>query len=153
MQSTELEQRYGFETSRITEDPEVFIPHYGVVAVTWQLINMDGSQIPLIYFWPGRVTGSDLTFGPGYVYRHPHYIHHIKVGGSGAYALLWVWDEEQGSSLELLHISATPAPHTTFRKLDLDDVTLSDGCLIELDDSLGLVFVWNSEGMKVISYS
>jgi hypothetical protein len=55
--------------------------------------------------------------------------------------------------LGLLHFSATPEPHTTFRKLDIGNVSLASCSQMALDDSLGLVFVVDGAGVvTIVSY-
>jgi hypothetical protein len=128
-------------------------PYYGIFAVTGHTfrVGLERLQIPLIHFWPGRVICDKLEFTPGYVYQNVHPVWKIAIGASGTYVLLQI--EAEDRHLGLLHFSATPAPHTTFRKLDIGNVSLSSCDEIALDDSLGLVFVANSGEINVISYA
>jgi hypothetical protein len=91
-------------------------------------------------------------------------IRQIAVGASGTYVLILVhkgeaYRGEEGylgegdGYLGLLHFSAAPVPHTTFRKLDSRDLPLLSCDQIVLDDSLGLVLVVDSAGkVTAISY-
>ncbi|KAJ6521239.1 hypothetical protein B0H19DRAFT_1086485 [Mycena capillaripes] len=81
------------------------------------------------------------------------------VGASGQYMLLLVHEGNNGLEgtslnqygyLALLHFNSTPAPHFTFRKLDVGAVTLSFCYRIALDDSLGLVLVVDMMGTGTI---
>lgn len=63
-----------------------------------------------------------------------------------------IQDDEE-AYLGLLHFSAATVPHTSFRKLDLGNVSLSSCDYITFDDSLGLVFVGYAGVVKVISYA
>jgi hypothetical protein len=134
--------------------PRIFAPHYGIFAVTLRTfrVETEGLYIPLIHFWPAHITRDSLDFGQGCVYQHQHPIYAMAVGDSGTYAVILVKREDE-SYLGLLHFSATPMPHTTFRKLDIRDVSLSFCVRIALDDALGLVFVGDTAGViTVISY-
>ncbi|KAJ6526671.1 hypothetical protein B0H19DRAFT_1275522 [Mycena capillaripes] len=134
--------------------PHVVAPDYGIFAVTCRTLvpRARGDQVPLIHFWPGRVTHGNLEFGQVHLYEHFHPIREIAVGVSGTYVLLLVVEEEDGY-LGLLHFSATPAPNTTFRKLDVQDVSPSFCSQIALDESLGLVCVVDTTGVvEIISY-
>lgn len=96
--------------------------------------------------------GGSLEFGQGYLWLplpdlHP--IHDI-VGGSGTCVLLLV--KQEPSYLGLVHFSAT-ASHTTFRKLDVGDFSVSSCDRVALDDSLGLVLAVDDVGiLTAISY-
>ncbi|KAJ7688555.1 hypothetical protein B0H17DRAFT_1135527 [Mycena rosella] len=138
--------------------PHLFPPHYGIFAVTPRMMTLTPHQgqqrhISFIHFWPARVTDhGHLEFGESCFYQHTHRIVAIAVGISGRYVLFWVKDEE--SYLGLVHFSATAPLETSFRKLDIGDVSLVSCRHIAFDDSLGLVFVTDTTGMvKVISYA
>jgi hypothetical protein len=132
----------------------VFVPHYGIFAVTGRAFHFGQSLNPsmqFIHFWPGRTAQGNLEFGQVHLYEHPHDIRKMAVGASGTYVLLLATDVER--YLGLLHFSATPEPHTTFRKLDIGNVFLASCSQIALDDSLGLVFVVDAGGVvTVVSY-
>ncbi|KAJ6585836.1 hypothetical protein B0H19DRAFT_1110831 [Mycena capillaripes] len=133
--------------------PSRFIPpHYGIFAVTHRTLwaGPGCPVLPLIHFWPARVTRNKLEFAPGCVYKHLQPISQIAIGASGKYVLFRV--EEEHGYLGLLHFSATPAPRTTFRKLDIGNLPMSSLLQIALDDSLGLVFVHSPGEVTVISY-
>jgi hypothetical protein len=105
----------------------------------------------LIHFWLGRAVHGNIEFGQVHLYEHVHHIHQMVVSASGTYVLLLATDVER--YLGLVHFSAAPEPHTTFRKLDIGNVFLESCTQIALDDSLGLVFVVDGAGVvTVISY-
>ncbi|KAJ7828308.1 hypothetical protein B0H13DRAFT_1917160 [Mycena leptocephala] len=134
--------------------PRVFVPHYGIFAVTGRSFTFGQSLTPtmhLIHFWPGRAVHANIEFGQVHLYEHVHHIHQMVVSASGTYVLLLATDVER--YLGLVHFSAAPEPHTTFRKLDIGNVFLESCTQIALDDSLGLVFVVDGAGVAtVISY-
>ncbi|KAJ7816399.1 hypothetical protein B0H13DRAFT_2380422 [Mycena leptocephala] len=134
--------------------PRVFVPHYGIFAVTGGSFTFGQSPTPamhLIHFWPGRIAHGNIEFGQVHLYEHVHHIHQMVVGASGTYVLLLATEVER--YLGLVHFSAAPEPHTTFRKLDIGNVFLESCTQIALDDSLGLVFVVDGAGVvTVISY-
>lgn len=134
--------------------PRVFVPHYGIFAVTGRSFTFGQSPTPamyLIHFWPGRAVHGNIEFGQVHLYEHVHHIHQMVVGASGTYVLLLATDVER--YLGLVHFSAAPEPHTTFRKLDIGNVPLASCAQIAFDDSLGLVFVVDGAGVvTVISY-
>ncbi|KAJ7887694.1 hypothetical protein B0H13DRAFT_1888738 [Mycena leptocephala] len=126
----------------------VFVPHYGIFAVTGRSFTFGQSPTPamyLIHFWPGRVVHGNIEFGQVHLYEHVHHIHQMVVSASGTYVLLLATDVER--YLGLVHFSAAPEPHTTFRKLDIGNVFLESCTQIALDDSLGLVFVVDGAGV------
>ncbi|KAJ6541304.1 hypothetical protein B0H10DRAFT_2203487 [Mycena sp. CBHHK59/15] len=129
-------------------------PHYDIAAVTFSttLVIEDDLYVNLIHFWTGRITRDEnIEFGKGYAYQHHGCIHHMAVGGSGTYILLLVMQEP--SYLGLLNFSAAPAPHTTFRKLDIADYLVSSCAHVAFYDSLGWVLAVDNEGrMTAISY-
>jgi hypothetical protein len=80
----------------------------------------------------------------------------VAVGASGTHVLFLARREEPYLELYLglVDFSPLPVPHTTFRKLDTGDVTLSSCIKIVLDDSLGLVAIMDEEGqVTTISYA
>ncbi|KAJ7822759.1 hypothetical protein B0H13DRAFT_1919981 [Mycena leptocephala] len=95
--------------------PRVFVPHYGIFAVTGRSFTFGQSLTPtmhLIHFWPGRAVHGNIEFGQVHLYEHVHHIHQMVVGASGTYVLLLATDVER--YLGLVHFSAAPEPHTTF---------------------------------------
>lgn len=132
--------------------PLLFAPDYGIFAVTSRVWSEPHNK-SWIYFWPAQVGhNDDLKFGQAWLYKHPEPIHSLAVGSSGTYALLAV--RTGGGYLGLLHFSATPSPHATFRKLDVGDLSVVSGTRFALDDALGLVLVVDNEGkMTAISYA
>ncbi|KAJ6585831.1 hypothetical protein B0H19DRAFT_1228083 [Mycena capillaripes] len=140
--------------SMISWPPRMLVPYYGIFAVTGHTfrVGREHLEMPLIQFWPGSVNRDKLEFAPGYVYQNVLPVWQFAIGASGTYVLL-LQIEGEDSPLGLVHFSATPAPHTTFRKLDIGNVSLSSCDQIAFDDSLGLVFVANSGKINVISYA
>jgi hypothetical protein len=139
----------------------VFAPHYGIFAVTSQVGKIrrpdSDAKFSLIHFWPGHADpdSDNIEFGPCCFYEHPDRISNVAVGASGTHVLFLVRQEELYLEpyLGLVHFSPLPVPHTTFRKLDAGDVTLSSCREIILDDSLGLVAIMDDEGqVTTISY-
>ncbi|KAJ7809437.1 hypothetical protein B0H13DRAFT_1927923 [Mycena leptocephala] len=99
-----------------------------------------------------RALHGNIEFGQVHLYEHVHHIHQMVVSASGTYVLLLATDVER--YLGLVHFSAAPEPHTTFRKLDIGNVPLASCTQIAFDDSLGLVFVVDGAGVvMVISYA
>jgi hypothetical protein len=143
--------------------PQVFMPEYGVFAVTCREFKWEGRQRSVIHFWLGQAVDGNLVIGQAHFYEHTDVIRQIAVGASGTYVLILVhkgdYRGEEGylgegdGYLGLLHFSAAPVPHTTFRKLDSRDLPLLSCDQIVLDDSLGLVLVVDSAGkVTTISY-
>ncbi|KAJ6585749.1 hypothetical protein B0H19DRAFT_427066 [Mycena capillaripes] len=136
----------------------VLSPHFGIFAVTigkFAINTNPRTHIALVHFWAGRTICGILDFGEGCFYQPSHPIYSLAVGASGTNIVLCGKDTETDEDwVGLLHFNATPTPHTTFRRLDLGDLALSDGIAqIVLDDSLGLVFVVNNVGqVSVLSY-
>jgi hypothetical protein len=140
----------------------VFTPHYGSFAVTSQVgkIRRPDSDteldINLIHFWPGHADpdSDNIEFGPSCFHQHLDRISNLAVGASGTYVLLVRQEKPYLEPyLGLVHFSPLPVPHTTFRKLDTGDVTLSYCREILLDDSLGVVAIMDNEGqVTTISY-
>jgi len=143
----------------MTSHPQrVFPPDFGVFAATCRSFNWEGRKISVVHFWPAHVAHGELDIGQAYFYELPDYIFQTAVGTSGRYMLILVHSEDEGEhSLEgylgLLHFTSTPTPHTTFRKLDIGELSPDSCDQIALDDSLGLVLVVDHTGkVTVISY-
>ncbi|KAJ7123609.1 hypothetical protein C8R44DRAFT_735247 [Mycena epipterygia] len=127
-------------------------PNYGIFAVTFRRFLWEERYFSVVHFWPVHIAGDQLHFAPACFYEHPDPITRITVGTSGTYVVLMV-DMGRVVYLGLLHFSATPIPHTTFRKLDIGHFPLGVKTRIALDDALGLVLVTDeSGGMTAISY-
>jgi hypothetical protein len=113
-------------------------------------------KLNLIQFWPGHADpdSDNIEFGPGCYCQHPDRILNLAAGASGTYVLSVRQEKPYLEPyLGLVHFSPLPVPHTTFRKLDTGDVTLSSCREIFLDDSLGLVAILDDEGqVTTISY-
>ncbi|KAJ7101989.1 hypothetical protein C8R44DRAFT_808986 [Mycena epipterygia] len=144
-----------YSTFRMTSNmPHMVSPEYGIFAVT---LRKFGMRISVIHFWPAhRIHDGKLHFGPACFYEHTGSVHRMAVGTSGTYVALMVLEREGSdgeSYLGLLHFSATPLPHTTFRKLDTGNLTFGESSQIALDDALGLILVVDEAGgMTAISY-
>ncbi|KAJ7646407.1 hypothetical protein DFH06DRAFT_1332775 [Mycena polygramma] len=136
----------------LCEHAVMLVPHYGVAALTLSTVRGD-DKLNFIHFWTGHITADEnIEFDQGYVYQHDDPISQIAVGSSGTYVLILVQPNPSLSYLGLLHFSATPAPHRTFRKLDLGDFSALVA-RIAFDDSLGLVVVVEFDGkITAISY-
>ncbi|KAJ7902416.1 hypothetical protein B0H13DRAFT_2026331 [Mycena leptocephala] len=155
---------HGGGFSGTIDKPRLFAPRYGIFAVASLAgtVSLDmrradsTSKLNLITFWPGHADrGSDnIEFGPGCFYQHPDHILEVAVGDSGTHVLFLVRQEPYREPyLGLVHFVPLPVPHTTFRKLDTGDVTLSSCIEIVLDDSLGLVAIMDEERqVTTISY-
>ncbi|KAJ7113769.1 hypothetical protein C8R44DRAFT_228591 [Mycena epipterygia] len=132
--------------------PFVFSPDHGVFAVTCRIWQTASQNISRIHFWPAQVVQDKLRFGQPWLYEHPDPIYVLAVGTSGTYVLIVV--REGGGYLGLLHFSAAPLPHATFRKLDVGDLSMDAHSRFALDETLGLVLIVNDEGiMTAISYA
>jgi hypothetical protein len=145
--------------------PLIFAPDYGVFAVTYRDFEWEGRGCFMVHFWPGHADDEgNIDIGQGVFYEHKDRILQMAVGASGTYALLLVHEgntypattgflETGESYLGLLHFRATPAPHTTFRRLDIGNLSLRSCWRIAFDDSLGLVLMLNHSGtITAISY-
>ncbi|KAJ7843949.1 hypothetical protein B0H13DRAFT_2412134 [Mycena leptocephala] len=141
--------------------PRLFTPHYGIFAVASLVATISragsDSKLNLIHFWPGHADrdSDNIEFGPSCCCQHPDRILNLAAGASGTYVLFLARREKPYLEpyLGLVHFSPLPVPHTTFRKLDTGDVTLSSSREIFLDDSLGLVAILDDEGqVTTISY-
>jgi hypothetical protein len=138
---------------RIEWDPQVFVPDYGIFAVTSRSFTLEAAHRTFIHFWTGHAIHGDLELSQGCVYEHPQSIVRMAVGASGTYVLLLIGSWRRGESLGLVHFEATPVPHTTFRKLDVGDAPLHSCVQIALDDALGLVLLVGPEGeTTLLSY-
>ncbi|KAF8189559.1 hypothetical protein K438DRAFT_1936035, partial [Mycena galopus ATCC 62051] len=137
---------------RSDERPRLFTPHYGIFAVTWRYFTSARSD-SWIHFRPAHVIDGHLEFDQEYVYDHPHPISRITTGVSGTYVLLQARPTGEESYLGLVHFCATPIPHTSFRKLDIDQALVSSCAEFALDDALGLVLLMDAERkVTVLSY-
>ncbi|KAJ7657244.1 hypothetical protein DFH06DRAFT_459542 [Mycena polygramma] len=129
----------------------LFAPHFGIAAVTSTkfIIREKGIRADFIHFWTGHITSSGtIEFGQCFLYQHPDPIYQIAVGTSGTYVLVLV--EQNPSYFGLVHFSATPTPHTSFRKLDIGDFSVSTCARIALDESMGLVITVDDDGTWTI---
>ncbi|KAJ7308679.1 hypothetical protein DFH08DRAFT_899913 [Mycena albidolilacea] len=140
-------------TGCVERGPQVFVPDYGIFAVTCRSFTFEAAYTTFIHFRPGRAIRGDLELSQGCVYEHPQSIARMAVGASGTYVLFLVRQRHQESYLGLVHFDATPIPHTTFRKLDVGDAPLHSCVQIALDDALGLVLLVGLEGeTTLLSY-
>jgi hypothetical protein len=140
-------------TGCVERGPQVFVPDYGIFAVTCRSFTFEAAHTTFIHFRPGRAIRGDLELSQGCVYEHPQPIARMAVGASGTYVLFLVRQRHQESYLGLVHFDATPVPHTTFRKLDVGDAPLHSCVQIALDDALGLVLLVGLEGeTTLLSY-
>jgi hypothetical protein len=148
----ELRSVLGYISRMNSHIPHLFVPNYGICAVTCRSFTWEDIEITAIHFWPGSIVDGSLAFGQGCFYEHRDPINQIAVGASGIYVLLLVLEGD--GYLGLLHFIATPFPHTTFRKLDIGDLSVISCFQIALDDTLGLVFAADNTGaITIISYS
>ncbi|KAJ7922505.1 hypothetical protein B0H13DRAFT_1865685 [Mycena leptocephala] len=117
----ELRSVLGYISRMNSHIPHLFVPNYGICAVTCRSFTWEDIEITAIHFWPGSIVDGSLAFGQGCFYEHRDPINQIAVGASGTYVLLLVLEGD--GYLGLLHFIATPFPHTTFRKLDIGDLS------------------------------
>lgn len=141
------------EMAHIAHGTRVFVPRYGIFAVTCRSFMLHPADHTFLHFRPGRVIHGDLELRQGCVYEHHQPIFRLAVGSSGTYVLLLIGSQHRERFLGLVHFEETPVPHTTFRKLDVGDVSLHLCDQIALDDALGLVLLVDLEGeTTVLSY-
>ncbi|KAJ7738304.1 hypothetical protein B0H16DRAFT_1465756 [Mycena metata] len=147
-------------SSRSYHSDHVSVPEFGIFAVTCTDLARTKA---VIHFWPGSIDTAlgMLSFEPSCVYGHPDMIDIIAVGSWGTYVAFIAHEVPTDESmpgadapyLGLLHFSPTPSPHTTFRKLDVGDASLSNFYDLDFDESLGLVVVADNLGnLTAISY-
>ncbi|KAJ7820281.1 hypothetical protein B0H13DRAFT_2130484 [Mycena leptocephala] len=120
--------------------PLIFAPDYGVFAVTYRDFEWEGRGCFMVHFWPRHADDEgNIDIGQGVFYEHKDRILQMAVG---QYLPRNNGFLETGEPyLGLLHFRATPAPHTTFRRLDIGNL------------SLRLVLVLNQSGtITAISY-
>ncbi|KAF7335381.1 hypothetical protein MVEN_02190600 [Mycena venus] len=132
-------------------------PDYGIFASTCRTFQWEGRQTSVVHFWPGRPAPGGIEIGQGHFYEHTDPIHATAVGASGRYTLILHrgrYHPGDNSYEGLLHFTPTPTPRTTFRKLDIGDLSPASCERIAFDDSLGLVLVVDLAGkVTVISYA
>ncbi|KAJ7113775.1 hypothetical protein C8R44DRAFT_795787 [Mycena epipterygia] len=138
--------------SMILGVPRLLAPDHGIFAVTHRTFTWENRRLSVVHFWPARTIRDQLHFGPACFYEHSDPIQRIVVGASGTYAILVV---VQGKGyLGLVHFSATPRPHITYRKLDIGRKPVDKKTRVALDDALGLVLVGNDSGrLTAFSYA
>ncbi|KAJ7192558.1 hypothetical protein GGX14DRAFT_594343 [Mycena pura] len=136
--------------------PHLLVPEYGVFAVTCRTLSIDTLVVPIVHFWAGLIEpdadgARALSFGRACFYEHGDPIEAVAVGSSGTYVLLLAQDAEDGGGyLGVLHFSAVPYPHTTFRKLVAGGLSVFDCRQLAIDDSLGLVLAVDSGGKVTV---
>ncbi|KAJ6532537.1 hypothetical protein B0H19DRAFT_1081583 [Mycena capillaripes] len=139
----------------------MFPPDYGVFAVTRREFQWEGRKTSVVHFWPRRVAHGGIDIGQGHFYEHVHPIHDTALGASGRCMLVLhrgKYNPEDNSyegegHIGILHFTPTPTPRTTFRKLDIGDLSPVSCKRIAFDDSLGLDLVVDSTGrVTAISY-
>ncbi|KAF7349452.1 hypothetical protein MSAN_01735200 [Mycena sanguinolenta] len=136
-------------------DPYVFAPQYGIFAVICRSFSsVQDEELAFIHFRPARMVHGELEFSQSCVYRHGEAISDVAVGVSGTYVLLRINPANATPYLGLVHFNATPVPHTTFRRLEVEDTLVFSCVQIAFDEQQGLVLLVDNVGeMTVLSYA
>lgn len=151
--------------SMTSRAPYVFMPDFGIFAVTYRSFKWEDRKTAFIHFWSAQAADGILNIGQ----CHPCELGDPTVGMavsvSGTYVLVLVhkgenrpgdeaYSGDRGSYLGLLHFTSTPTPHSTFRKLEIENISSLSCTQIALDDTLGLVLALDDVGnMTAIWYT